>query len=74
MEDSIAPREKRMSMEFTCKGCGTKCRVDTSIELVSGLQYYQHCDNDEERHLLQGPIVEVSEERNGTWLPAGSRA
>jgi hypothetical protein len=62
---------KQMQMEFTCKGCQTKCRVDTSIEVASGLQYYRHCDADEERHLLQGPIIAVSEERRGTWVLVG---
>jgi hypothetical protein len=71
-EDDATHAGQQMRMEFTCKGCQTKCRVDTSIEVASGLQYYQHCAADEERHLLQGPIIAVSEERRGAWVLVGT--
>jgi hypothetical protein len=52
---------------FTCK-CGVNVRVD--VEAITGpfaAQSYQHC-NDDEGQLLPGPILAVSEEREGKWV------
>jgi hypothetical protein len=62
-------------MEETCKGCGTKYRLD--VEFVAGpfaAQEYQHCANDQELNHVPGPIIAVWEWRNGDWVLVSDRS
>ncbi len=58
-------------MEFTCPGCGIKCRLD--VEFIAGpysAQWYEHtCGKDKGRY-LPGPLIALWEERSGRWTLA----
>jgi hypothetical protein len=57
--------------EFRCKGCGRMVRVDCEFwggPIVGREAEYQHCPNDEVRH-VEGPILVVWEKVDGSWIP-----
>lgn len=54
-------------VEFVCAECGINCRVDFDVAGPFAVQVYKHCEKDTAR-ILGGPILRMSEERNGTWI------
>ena len=62
-------------VEFTCKCCGTMCRVDYEYGLESAMgqeKQYRHCAGDLARRVA-GPIVAVWEKRAEHWTLAANR-
>jgi len=62
-----------MAVGYVCV-CGKEIRVDFESMSTCLPQGYQHdCGKDEEEHYFPGPIIAVSEERDGTWVIVAKR-
>jgi hypothetical protein len=63
---SATPIQYQRPIEFTCK-CGAEYCVDVDISAGFPGPFYKHCNEDEGRR-MPGPLIAVSERRNGLWV------